>query len=155
MTESVTGRFELGTDGPTAILVGVDDSTTSLRAASYAAGLARRQGARVTAVFVAPMASLGAATPGGADLAAARQQAARQIADDMRRRAEEVSGELGISVTFIATEGDAYTEIRRIADEIRADAVVVGASTKAGHRLVGSLAVRLVRAGRWPVTVVP
>jgi nucleotide-binding universal stress UspA family protein len=32
---------------------------------------------------------------------------------------------------------------------------VVGASTHAGHRLVGSLAVRLVKAARWPVTVVP
>ena len=26
---------------------------------------------------------------------------------------------------------------------------------KAGHKLIGSLAVRLVRAGKWPVTVVP
>jgi nucleotide-binding universal stress UspA family protein len=42
-----------------------------------------------------------------------------------------------------------------VADEVRADAVIVGASTKAGHRFVGSLAVRLVKAGRWPVTVVP
>ena len=32
---------------------------------------------------------------------------------------------------------------------------MVGASAQAGHRLVGSLAVRLVKAGRWPVTVVP
>ena len=101
------------------------------------------------------MAALGAAVPGGADLAAARREAFRQTADDMRRRAEEVSRELGISVTFIATEGDPFTELRRIADEIRADAVVVGASAHAGHRLVGSLAVRLVRAARWPVTVVP
>ena len=37
----------------------------------------------------------------------------------------------------------------------RADAVIVGASTKAGHRFVGSLAVHLVRASRWPITVVP
>ena len=35
------------------------------------------------------------------------------------------------------------------------DAVIVGASAQSGHRFVGSLAVRLVRAGRWPVTVVP
>ncbi|CAM5274783.1 universal stress protein A [Streptomyces purpurascens] len=37
----------------------------------------------------------------------------------------------------------------------KADAVVVGASEQAGHRIVGSVAVRLVKAGRWPVTVVP
>jgi len=147
--------FELGTDGPTAILVGVDDTTTSLRAAAYAAGLARRQRAKVTAVYVAPVASLSTAAPGGADLAAARRQAFSQIADGMRRRFEEASKELGISITFIATEGDPFTEIRRLADETRADAVVVGASAQAGHRLIGSLAVRLVRAGRWPVTVVP
>jgi nucleotide-binding universal stress UspA family protein len=155
VAHEAAGQFELGTDGPTAILVGLDDSTTSLRAASYAAGLARRQGARVTIVYVAPVASLGAATPGGADLAAVQRQATLQIAADMRRRADEVSRELGISITFIAAEGDPYTEIRRIADETRADAVVVGASAHAGHRLIGSLAVRLVRAGRWPVTVVP
>ena len=137
------------------ILVGVDDTTTSLRAASYAGGLARRQGAKVTVVFVAPIASLGAATPGGAELAAAQRESVRQTADSLRHRAEEGARDLGIPLTFIVAEGDAYAEIRRIADEIRADAVVIGASTKAGHRLIGSLAVRLVRAGRWPVTVVP
>lgn len=153
--EEQAGQFELGTDGPKEILVGVDDSTTSLRAAAYAAGLARRQGARVTIVFVAPVASLGAGTPGGASLAVAQRQASAQLADDLRQRAEEGARDLGIPITVIATEGDPYTELRRIADDIRADAVVVGASTKAGHRLIGSLAVRLVRAGRWPVTVVP
>jgi len=155
VTQEAASQFELGTDGPKVILVGVDDSTTSLRAASYAAGLARRQGASVTAVFVAPIASMGAATPGGAGLVAAQREALGQLAEDLRRRSEEGARDLGIPITFIAAEGDAYTEIRRIADEIRADAVVVGASAHAGHRLVGSLAVRLVRAGRWPVTVVP
>jgi nucleotide-binding universal stress UspA family protein len=149
------GSFELGTDGPTTILVGVDDSTTSLRAASYAAGLARRQGARVTVVYVAPVGSPAAAAPGGAALIVAQRDASDEIASDMRRRAAEVSQELGISVTVVAARGDPFTELSRVAKEIRADAIVVGASTKAGHRLIGSLAVRLVRAGKWPVTVVP
>jgi nucleotide-binding universal stress UspA family protein len=42
-----------------------------------------------------------------------------------------------------------------MAQEVRADAVVVGASERAGHRFVGSLAGRLVKTARWPVTVVP
>ena len=55
----------------------------------------------------------------------------------------------------IVNYGDPYLEIVRAADDLRADAVVVGASMKAGHRFVGSLAGRLVKAGKWPVTVVP
>lgn len=149
------GDFELGTDGPSAILVGIDDSVTATRAGWYAAGLARRQRARLIAVYVAPTASIAAASPSGASVMAAEAQAYAAIAADMRARAEAAAGEFGISITFIAAHGDAYTEIKRIADDMRADAIVVGASAKAGHRLVGSLAVRLVRAGKWPVTVVP
>lgn len=149
------GGFELGTDGPSVIVVGVDDSTTSSRAGWYAAGLARRQRARLVAVFVSPLASFGAAGPAGASLAVARHEAFRASAEDMERRALEFGVELGISVTFVAARGDPFSEIRRIADEVRADLIVVGASAHAGHRFVGSLAVRLVRAGKWPVTVVP
>lgn len=149
------GTFELGTDGPAVILVGVDDSTTSIRAGWYAAGLARRQRARIVAVFVAPVSSFGSAGPGGAALAVAKDEAFRTTAEGMEQRAGLIGAELGIDVTFLVARGDPFTEIRRIADEVRADAIVVGASAHAGHRFVGSLAVRLVRAGKWPVTVVP
>jgi nucleotide-binding universal stress UspA family protein len=149
------GAFELGTDGPTSILVGVDGSTTATRAAWYAAGLGRRQRARVVAVYVAPGATMAGAVPSGAGVYAAQQAAFDEVAEDLRQRAEETSAELGVNLTFMAVHGDPYTELTRIADEIRADAVIVGASSKAGHRFVGSLAVRLVRANRWPVTVVP
>jgi nucleotide-binding universal stress UspA family protein len=93
--------------------------------------------------------------PGAAGALVARDEAFNETSDDLRSQVEQAAQERGISITFVATRGDPYFELRRIADEIRADAVVVGASAKAGHRLVGSLAVRLVRAGRWPVTVVP
>jgi nucleotide-binding universal stress UspA family protein len=149
------GPFELGTDGPSVILVGVDGSTTAIRAGWYAAGLGRRQRARVVAVYVEPRATVAGATPAGAPLYAAQQEAFNQVADEMREQAATVSAELGVDLTFIAVHGDPFTELSRIADERRADAVVVGASAKAGHRLVGSLAIRLVKAGKWPVTVVP
>ena len=62
MADAEGGAFELGTDGPKVILVGLDDSVTSMRAGAYAAGLARRQGARLVCVYVArPSAMYGAA----------------------------------------------------------------------------------------------
>jgi len=147
--------FELGTDGPTAILVGFDDTVTAGRALAYAAGLARRQRAHMVAVYVVPLVSVIAAAPAGASVLAAEAEAQDEIAGELRARVERFRSELGIAAEFVLAHGDAYTEIKRIADETRADAIVVGASAKAGHRLVGSLAVRLVRAGKWPVTVVP
>ena len=149
------GEFELGTDGPSVILVGVDESVTGLRAAAYTAGLARRQAARVVAVYVTPFATMAMASSAGPSVAAAENEAHAEIARELADRAERMSSELGISVTFITAHGDPFREITRIAMETRADAIVVGSSLKAGHRLMGSLAVRLVRAGKWPVTVVP
>ena len=156
MTDAENGAFELGTDGPKIILVGVDDSVTSLRAWAYAAGLARRQRARLVCVYVEPLSALyGAGAGAGAGAMAAQDEALEETAASLRQRAEEGAESLGLPITFVVARGDPYTELRRVADEARADAVIVGASTKAGHRWIGSLAVRLVKAGRWPVTVVP
>ena len=63
-------EFELGTDGPSVILVGVDDSVTASRAGWYAAGLARRQRARLVVVYVEPVTSMVAASPAGASVLA-------------------------------------------------------------------------------------
>jgi nucleotide-binding universal stress UspA family protein len=155
VTDEESGAFELGTDGPKVILVGVDDSVTSLRAGAYAAGLARRQRARLVCVYVEQLSALYGAAAGAGAGAIAAYQALEETAADLRRRVEEYAGTVDVPLTFVVARGDPYTELRRVADETRADAVIVGASTKAGHRWVGSLAVRLVKAGRWPVTVVP
>jgi nucleotide-binding universal stress UspA family protein len=156
VTEDKAEAFELGTDGPKVILVGVDDSVTAMRAGAYAAGLARRQGARLVCVYVErPSAMYGAAAGAGAGAIAAQEQALEETAANLRRQVEEGSKLLGMPITFVVAHGDPYTELKRVADEVRADAVIVGASAQAGHRWIGSLAVRLVKAGRWPVTVVP
>jgi nucleotide-binding universal stress UspA family protein len=144
--------FELGTDGPSTVVVGVDGSTTSMRAGAYAAGLARRQRSRLVVVHVLAVGGLASLVPAGQ---AAIRQANLEVAEDLRRQVAEAAEARGVAVTFVAVQGDPYLELVRIADQVRADVIVVGASSKRIHRLAGSLAIRLVRAGRWPVTVVP
>lgn len=144
--------FELGVDGPSKILVGVDGTDTSIHAGAYAAGLARRQGSRLYVLYVA---SFGGMAAGMASTAGAMIETHESIASDLRRQLEEALPRLGISATFIVRHGNPYTQLVKVATELMVDQVVVGASTQAGHRFVGSLAIRLVRDARWPITVVP
>ncbi|MBO2459355.1 universal stress protein [Actinomadura violacea] len=146
------GPFEYGVDGPKVIVAGVDGSETSLHAAAYAWGLARRSGARLVIVHVAPIAALSTLTAGGA---AVMREAGEAVAGDLRRELERAAERADVRYEFVAEQGDPFSVISRVADASRADAVIVGASAQAGHRLVGSVAVKLVRTGRWPVTVVP
>lgn len=145
--------FEFGNDGPTVILVGIDGSDTSMRAGAYAAGLARRQRARLVGLFVHPV--LGAAAAAAPAVIGAMRESSMAVAADLRRQALSEGAVLGVDVEFVEREGNPFTEIVRLADELRVDALVVGASTQAGHRFVGSLAIHLVKTARWPVTVVP
>lgn len=147
--------FELGTDGPSVIVAGVDESITAARAGAYAAGLARRQGARLVIVYVAPTPFVVGPSPAAVNVVAAEAEAHEAIAAELRAQVEAAARDRGIPITFLTAHGDPFTEIKRVATDMRADAIVVGASAKAGHKLIGSLAVRLVRAGKWPVTVVP
>ncbi len=146
-------RFERGTDGPKVVLVGVDGSDSSLRAAAYAGGLARRQHALLAVVYVQPVMAAGAAV--GVPVAETTGQIAEDLVAQIREAAERMRGIFDVRWEFHTFHGDPYTGLVRAADELKADAVVVGASEQAGHRIVGSVAVRLVKAGRWPVTVVP
>jgi nucleotide-binding universal stress UspA family protein len=152
LRHAVAVVFELGTDGPKVIVVGVDGSDTSLRAGAYAAGLARRQRARLVVVYVAGVPAASVFAPGAY---AAVEQAITEATEDMRRQVEAGAVHAGIHAEFVAARGDPYAELVRVATQLRADAVVVGSSSRLGHRFAGSLAIRLVKAGKWPVTVVP
>ncbi|MFD3554244.1 universal stress protein [Streptomyces goshikiensis] len=153
MTEHVNTGFERGTDGPKVILAGIDGSDSSLRAAAYAAGLARRQNALLALVYVQPVMTAGASL--GAPVAEATGEVAEGIVTGIREAAERLKGIFDVRWEFHTFRGDPYAGLVSAAEELTADAVVVGASEQAGHRIVGSVAVRLVKAGRWPVTVVP
>jgi len=138
-------------DGPRLIVVGVDGTETSLRAAAYAGGLARRQGSRLIVLYVMTTPALYGLAPGAAAVAAAGST----IAEELHTQVDEGAAYYGVDASFQVRHGDPFTEFVRVADENQADSVVVGVSTHAGHRILGSLGLKLVRAGKWPVTVVP
>lgn len=138
--------------GPGAtILVGVDGSDTSMRAAAYAFGLARRGGDRLLVAFVAARSGLVLSGPAVVFEQRALERLCAELRAETRRRAEE----LAVPVTFLVIHGDPGTILRETAERCQADTVVVGASTGAGHRIAGSVAARLIRAARRPVVVVP
>jgi nucleotide-binding universal stress UspA family protein len=147
--------FEYGTDGPRVILVGVDGSDSSWRAAAYAGGLARRQGSRLVVVYVQSVSPLVAFGGVAAAATEVTSEVADQILAEIREATERVADSFRIRWEFHSVNGEPFSGLAKMADELRADAVVVGASEHAGHRFIGSLAVRLVKAARWPVTVVP
>ncbi|AJZ83848.1 universal stress protein [Streptomyces antimycoticus] len=153
MVDKLPPSFERGTDGPKVIVAGLDGSESSWRATAYAAGLARRQKALLVVVYIQPVLAAGAAL--GAPVADTTGEVAEELMTEMREAAERRRGVFDVRWEFHTFRGDPYNGLAQAADELKADAVVVGASEQAGHRFIGSVAVRLVKAGRWPVTVVP
>jgi nucleotide-binding universal stress UspA family protein len=150
------GEFELGRDGPSTLVVGVDGTPTSLRAAAYAAGLARRQHSRLIIVYARRLPAAFISVADHAGLAAKEAMDAQDEIESQLREALRTQGaEWHLDAHLVVRYGDPLTVLIEVADEVRADAVVVGSSAGLGHRFAGSLAVKLVRAGRWPVTVVP
>ncbi len=134
-------------------MVGLDGSESSWRAAAYASGLARRQKALLAVVYIQPVLAAGAAL--GASVADTTGEVAEELMGEIWQAAERLRGAFEVRWEFHTFRGDPYNGLVQAADELKADAVVVGASEQAGHRFIGSVAVRLVKAGRWPVTVVP
>ena len=134
------------------VLVGVDGSTASMRAAVYAAGLARRERCRlVVAHVLSPGPFEWAVLGGGALLVELRAELSRTVEDEVRALTDDCPG----PVTFVSRLGRPTDCLSAIADEVRADVVVVGVS-RGWRRWCGvSVAAGLVRIGRWPVVVVP
>jgi nucleotide-binding universal stress UspA family protein len=146
----MVARFELGCDGPTTLVVGVDGSDTATRALYYALGLARRQRSTVIAVYAITI-------PVGfdAEIGAAPYQASLEVAAELEPRIQALAADYHVKARFVSVPGDPVTVLIKIAETHHADGIVLGASKTIGHRLFGSAAVRAVRRCRCPVTVVP
>ena len=143
-------------DGGRTVVIGVDGSDSSWHAAAYAVGLARRQEALLVVVHVLPQHT--SAMLGG--VAWMLNGTDTSEADRLRRRVATglVCSTEARSLRWefhTVRGGDVVAGLTRVADALRADTVVLGASRRLRHRIFGSAGVRMVRVGRWPVVVVP
>lgn len=151
MDANRTLRFELGSDGLRALVVGIDGSETSWRALYYAFGLARRQRGSVLAVFAGVQTSAFELDGCPSEL----WTASDRLAAELRDAVAALSDEHQVAAEFVTTQCEPVESLIRVAAECRADAIIIGASRALTHKLFGSTAVRTVRRSRCPVTVVP
>ncbi len=138
------------------ILAPVDFSETSEHALRYAIDLATRLGGaaiHVIHVYQLPTYAL----PDGAILA--RPEYVASLTTELQKQMDELLrryGGHGVELTGRVTEGVPYAEIDRVAEERKADLVVMGTHGRTGfkHLLLGSVAERVVRISRVPVLTV-
>jgi nucleotide-binding universal stress UspA family protein len=143
--------FEIGKDGLAVIVVGVDGTPPSLHAAAWAGGLARRERARLVLVYVEPIASPAYWTAMGM---AGATEAAAAFVDEIRKEAEAYLEHAGVSWELVHYRGDPAHGLEAVAEERRADCIVIGRSRHGGG-LVGSVPKMLVKDAKRPIVVVP
>jgi nucleotide-binding universal stress UspA family protein len=149
MDETKGTGFELGSDGPSLLVVGFDGSDTSWRALYYAFGLARRQRSTVVVVFAyTPVATLDGSV-------LCTWYTGEELADELRAAVSALAAEHNVDTEFVCAQRDPVLTLTEVAAARRADAIVIGASKAMSRKPFGSNAVRTVRRSRCPVTVVP
>lgn len=143
--------FEIGKDGVGVIVVGYDGSPPSVHAAAWAAGLARRERGHLVIVYVEPLSSPAHWTAMGA---AAASEAGVRFVEELRDQAGPLLTERGVSWDLLHGQGEPATVLEAVADEHRADCIVVGRSRRRGG-LLGTVPKSLLAHALRPVVVVP
>jgi nucleotide-binding universal stress UspA family protein len=141
------------------LVVGFDGSAAATRALDAAARLLSvRPPGRITVVWVA---HLSPAVELSADAVAIVEHDYDEVAAELRTTAGERLADSHLSWDFQWRQGQIAAELIAVAEEVqtaRPDDVViilVGSSSSAMHRIVGSIAVSLAHHSPVPVTVVP
>jgi nucleotide-binding universal stress UspA family protein len=141
------------------LIVGFDGSPPALRSLDTAANmLSVRPPGRITVAWVA---HLGSAVELSADATAIVENDFDEVGAELRATAAEHLADTGLTWDFQWRQGLIAQELIAIAESVQAarpdDVVVilVGSSSSAMHRMVGSVAVNLARHSPVPVTVVP
>jgi nucleotide-binding universal stress UspA family protein len=137
---------------PTApmIVVGLDGSPASWDAFCWAAGQATRGRGSLIAVYATSPAT---PVPVPGDFAYA-EQAAQEVAAELKAEAEHRAAEAGVQLTFVRELGDPVHALLSVARLAQADLVVVGRSAKMLHHVAGSAGRRLASRRDAPVVVV-
>ena len=120
---------------------------------SYAAGLARRIDATLVLVHVRVPPRLVWFETTGTPMVGPSLVDPQAGEDFLERLAAAARRDHEIAVETVLLQGAAVEEVARLADELQADSVIVGAPRR--RRLRGGFAGRLMRRGHWLVTAVP
>jgi nucleotide-binding universal stress UspA family protein len=132
-----------------AIMVGFDGSITSQHALAFAAGMSHRIPGALYVAYVAPH-------PPSIGLGA-EATTAFPIDDSpwIRGVAAEALQRMPTRWEFVSCFGEVAASLERLAQEYRADVLVVGRSRTPRRHLLVSVPARLARRARCPITVVP
>lgn len=134
------------------VVVGYDGSGPSRNALAYAAGMARRLNRTLLIVHVCP--------PGVyCEPLTGQVVGMQRDRDDLERwllaEFDQVADSTGLRVCVLTRRGNAARELAATATEHGADALVIGASSRAWHHVAGSVPGWLARHASCPVMVVP
>lgn len=145
--------YEIGTDGIDAIVVGFDGSERGRDALAFAAGMARRNSARLTVVYAPPatLTSLAAMSPLAGETLVVAQETIDAFVVDIRG----VLRDYAVDAELILCRGDPAAVIEAVAEERRADAIVVGSTHLTGRRSNSSVPAKLLRSAQRPIMVIP
>jgi nucleotide-binding universal stress UspA family protein len=140
----------------TRILCPIDFSDFSTRALDHAAAIARWYGAKVTAAHVFHVPAMLAAALAHAEGPVLMPEGREELLAKLRALVDPIR-QSGVSIEAAVREGDVVTEVKKLADAMPADLIVMGTHGRRGYErwLLGSVTERMLRSTTCPVLTVP